>query len=512
MPELLLFPWVSLSLVALAIGAALAWREPAADRARREGCFALAVAAAALVAARLDVGRGAPEIPHLEPWLPGGWFGVDALNAVPLPLFATLALGAVIAAPRRKVTPRWTAGVLLLAAATLAAYAAQNLLVMTLAWAVSVVPFVSTRFFTVTGDHEIPAPSRGALVGGVVCLAAGAAVLVAARLQDGAGWGAAIGFTTPSAGRGTMQLLAFGLLLAAVVLRKGLLPIHSWLVAAFERGPLLPLILLVNAQLGAFLVARVALPLLPDVARDAPRLLGDYALLTAAYTAGLVLVERQPRRLLALLAISQASFMLVGITSASVRSIAGALVYWQVVTVASTMLGVVYLGLEARVGTEMGSGRYLGLADGAPRLAVFFLVGGLALVGLPLTLGFCAEDLLLQGTLNTHPRVGFVMPVVTAFNAFSVLRLFARLFLGPVAPEARGVADALPRERWALTAAMLFLILGGLVPGPLLRMPGAAAERLAEVVRAVPAPREPARASAHAPGHHPMPASHLFMR
>ncbi|MBK7085452.1 MAG: hypothetical protein IPH53_12640 [Flavobacteriales bacterium] len=36
----------------------------------------------------------------------------------------------------------------------------------------------------------------------------------------------------------------------------------------------------------------------------------------------------------------------------------------------------------------------------APRLAVFFLIFGLALIGLPGTLGFIAEDLLFHGALN----------------------------------------------------------------------------------------------------------------
>jgi NADH-quinone oxidoreductase subunit M len=121
----------------------------------------------------------------------------------------------------------------------------------------------------------------------------------------------------------------------------------------------------------------------------------------------------------------------------------------------------------------------MGLALNAPRLAVFFAVGCLALVGLPLTLGFPAEDLLLQGTLATNPYLGVVLPIVTAINAFSVVRLFARIFLGKPVAAAQTLADALPRERWVLTAAFLFLLLGGLFPSALIRLPAIAAERLA---------------------------------
>jgi NADH:ubiquinone oxidoreductase subunit 4 (subunit M) len=103
-------------------------------------------------------------------------------------------------------------------------------------------------------------------------------------------------------------------------------------------------------------------------------------------------------------------------------------------------------------------------------------------VGLPLTLGFPAEDLLLQGTLATNPYLGVVLPVVTALNAFSIVRLFARLFLGQPVTAAHNIADALRRERWVLTGALLFLLIGGLFPAQLMRLPAVAAERLVRAV------------------------------
>jgi NADH-quinone oxidoreductase subunit M len=46
---------------------------------------------------------------------------------------------------------------------------------------------------------------------------------------------------------------------------------------------------------------------------------------------------------------------------------------------------------------------HLGLAIRAPRLATFFLIGALALIGLPGTVGYNAEDLLFHGALQSHP-------------------------------------------------------------------------------------------------------------
>ena len=49
-------------------------------------------------------------------------------------------------------------------------------------------------------------------------------------------------------------------------------------------------------------------------------------------------------------------------------------------------------------------------------------------------------------------------------NAVSVFRLFTRLFLGKRRTGFTLMADALPRERWILTAGVLFVVLGGLFP------------------------------------------------
>ena len=113
---------------------------------------------------------------------------------------------------------------------------------------------------------------------------------------------------------------------------------------------------------------------------------------------------------------------------------------------------------------NLSASKHLGLAEHAPRLAVSFAILGLALVGLPGTLGFCSQDLLIHGTLTTHPLTGLLLPIATAMNAVSFFRLFSRLFLGRRRTGFTIMADALPRERWILAGIVLFLVLGGLFP------------------------------------------------
>jgi NADH-quinone oxidoreductase subunit M len=283
-------------------------------------------------------------------------------------------------------------------------------------------------------------------------------------------------------------MAALTLLVLAVIFRKGICPAHAWVADAAEGGPVIPTALLLNGHFGALLVAKLIVPLFPDTARNMFPVLSYLAVATAIYVAIRALTENSPRRLIAFLALSQSACILAGLESRTPEGITGALVHWIVVT-ASTMglFGVVRL-LEVRFGENLTARTHLGLAAHAPRLAVFFIVFGLALVGLPGTLSFCSQDLLIHGTLKSNPQTGLLLPVATAMNAVSVFRLFTRLFLGKRRTGFTVMADALPRERWILSAGVLFVVLGGLFPHAIVALRSAEAETLAEAIQSPYAP------------------------
>jgi NADH-quinone oxidoreductase subunit M len=158
------------------------------------------------------------------------------------------------------------------------------------------------------------------------------------------------------------------------------------------------------------------------------------------------------------------------------------MVHWFVVPVSTVGLFGILRLLEVRFGENLSASRHLGLAEHAPRLAVSFAILGLALVGLPGTLGFCSQDLLIHGTLTSHPLTGLLLPVATAMNAISFFRLFTRLFLGKHRTGFTITADALPRERWILAATVLFVIFGGLFPNVIVIQNSAEAVVLDEAI------------------------------
>jgi NADH-quinone oxidoreductase subunit M len=249
-----------------------------------------------------------------------------------------------------------------------------------------------------------------------------------------------------------------------VILRKGILPAHAWVADAAEGGPTIPTALLLNGHFGALLIPKVIVPLFAATTVSLFPILSYLALATAPYVAIRALTENSPRRLLAFIALSQSASILAGLESRTAEGVTGALVHWFVVTVSTMGLFGILRLLEVRFGENLTASKHFGLVEHAPRMAVSFVVFGLALVGLPGTLSYCSDELLMHGTLMSHPIFGLLIPIATAMNAVSVFRLFTRLFLGKRRTGFTVMADALPRERWILAAGVLFVVLGGLFP------------------------------------------------
>lgn len=387
-----------------------------------------------------------------------GWFEADALDAVPMAFFGMLTLLVLVLAPKRDAGGKALAGMLLLSAATQTTYGAANLGVLAAGWWLTSLPFLLGMF----GPDHSQRLTQAFLIASSLALSAAILLLHHVEIDE----------------LSHVGTVAFSLVILAVVLRKGIFPLHGWVLGAFEHGPLLPTALLFNGHLGALLIARSEAAALPQTAQHALDLLSIAALVTALITSLRGFAERKPRRLLGLLCVSQASFILAGIATANAEGITGGLVHWLVVTAASTGLVCIVRVLEVRVSGIADPADHLGLAAKAPRLATFFLVCGLALIGLPGTLGYCAEDLLFHGALENHPWLGLALPVATAFNAINLIRLFSIIFLGVLPKHVIDIPDALPRERWPLALCVVFLVIGGIFPASVIHWREQAAHQI----------------------------------
>jgi NADH-quinone oxidoreductase subunit M len=245
------------------------------------------------------------------------------------------------------------------------------------------------------------------------------------------------------------------LLLVAVLVRCGAVPLHTWLASLFARGAFSASLLFATPMTGVYAAVRLVLPIAPDWVLHSLSLL---SLVTAAYAAGMAVVQRDARRFFAFLFLSNASLVLVGLELRTSISLTGALALWASAALALSGLGFTLRAVEARLG-KMPLDRFVGLYEHSPGLAVGFLLTGLASVGFPFTLGYVAADLLVEGAIETNLALGIVVVLAAAVNGIAIVRAYLLLFTGRRHESTVSLAIT-GRER-AMVLAMAGLILGG---------------------------------------------------
>jgi len=416
-------------------------------RAVAIGAMMVSLVAAAVMAALWHFGPGRPAcIGHR---LAGGDLVlVDGLTALLLPYVAVVDLAVVLVAPRRAFASAGVRRLLAGAAVTFATLVTAHPAALTLLWTVSVAATWSTISGTLGG--RATARVYGSMMGvAVACLAVGTALLVADPP-----W---------VSGSGTAGAVGGWLVALAVMIRKGLIPFHSWYPALFSGASLATALVVTMPQVATYTAVRLLVGHADGVPHELV-VLANAALLTAAYGAALAVVQRDVRGLVGMLAMSQSAMVFAGLSGTVPTEIVGALAVWVSSGLALTGIGLVTWALESRGGQisiETLQGRF---AD-APALAAFFLLFGLAALGFPGTLSFVADDLIIAGSLDDHVHAGLLVILTTVFAAIAVMRGWFRIFGGPVTVDAPRHAILL-RERIAFTGLLAILFGLGLWPGP----------------------------------------------
>jgi NADH-quinone oxidoreductase subunit M len=259
----------------------------------------------------------------------------------------------------------------------------------------------------------------------------------------------------------TWNTLAAVLLLAAVLIRCGVVPAHCWITDWFEHASFGIALLYVIPLSGVYAAIQLVLPIAPDWILHG---IGLMSLLTAFYAASMALIQREVRRFFAYFFLSHASLVLVGLQLHTAVALTAALSLWMAVILSLGGFGLVLRALESRFG-PLALHRHHGLYEHSPMLAVSFLMTGLASVGFPGTFGFVAADLLVEGALGANLFVGLVVIAIGTLNGIAILRVYLLLFTG--ARHTSTVSLELgPRERIVVLTLAVLIIGGGVFPQP----------------------------------------------
>lgn len=287
------------------------------------------------------------------------------------------------------------------------------------------------------------------------------------------------------------RVWAFLLLFIGFAIKLPIVPFHTWLPDAHVEAPTSVSILLAALLLkvGGYGLIRFAFGIFPAEAASFSLFTGTLALTSIIYGALNAMASKDLKRLIAYSSVSHMGFVLLGVASATIEGIAGAV--YQMVShgIIAAMLfaiaGVLYDRTHDRI-----IANYSGLFATMPQYTAFVLVGFFAAMGIPGFSAFIGEVMVFFGAFASHQINGLIpfwVPVIatlgiiltTGYYIWTIQRMFfGKLFVA----GGQSLTDLSIRERIILVTLATLTLWLGIYPQPLLDFVNPFAEQLANAM------------------------------
>ncbi len=264
------------------------------------------------------------------------------------------------------------------------------------------------------------------------------------------------------------QLAAFVLLAVGFGIKTPMWPLHTWLPDAHTEAPTVGSVLLAGVllKMGTYGLVRIAVPMVPQGARDVAPYLGALAVIGILYGSLACLAQRDLKRLIAYSSVGHMGFVLLGIATLTPVGLNGALIGNIAHGLITGLLFFLVGGVKDRYHTSEITDLGGGVLAKAPVLGGLTVFAAIASLGLPGLAGFWGELLAMLGAY--HPAAGLprglflvlmagagVGTVVTVTYFTTMLR---RVYFGIVPARWRDVAlgDVVAAElvSWAPLGAL----------------------------------------------------------
>jgi NADH-quinone oxidoreductase subunit L len=265
-------------------------------------------------------------------------------------------------------------------------------------------------------------------------------------------------------------------------------PLHVWLPDAME-GPT-PVSALIHAATmvtaGVYLVARCA-PIF-QISPEAQVTVCTIGTVTALLGAVIALTQTDLKRILAYSTISQLGYMFAAVGLGSTAAVAAGMFHLFTHAFFKALLFLAAGSVMHALAGEIDLRNFGGLCRRLPWTYAMFLVGALALAGIPPLAGFWSKDTILHEVLEAQhalPFTGFVfwtLLTVAALTAFYIFRAFFWAFHGPerLPGSETGKVHHPHESPPVMLVPMLLLAVGAVVAGFVCFLPGGLEGLLAE--------------------------------
>ena len=265
--------------------------------------------------------------------------------------------------------------------------------------------------------------------------------------------------------------LAFVFLLVGYGTKAGLAPMHTWLPDAHSEAPAPISAMMSGSLLAVAFYAILRFKVVVDACVGTSftdRILILTSVATVLVAALLLARQANYKRMLAYSSVEHMGLLCLG-TGLGSLGVTASLLHALTHAASKSMVFLLAGRIRERYGTtRIGSVR--GLLRALPWSGALFAGGMLALLGLPPFGVFTSEMLLLRaGFLAGRPFVSGTMLALLVFVFIAMLGHLNRMLYGE--PPQKTPAGENPRGLWPLAVnAAVLVVLGVVVPGPLMRL------------------------------------------
>src|SRR6188508_1267087 len=228
-------------------------------------------------------------------------------------------------------------------------------------------------------------------------------------------------------------------------------PLHSWSPVGHAAAPAATSMLHAGVlmKLGHFSIIRVAFEILPETTRDLMPIAAVLCIFSILYGGLVAYYAKDTKYVIGYSSSSHMGYVFLGMAALDYISLSGAVIYMFAHAMATGMLfamaGWVYDQTHSRDIPSLG-----GLANKMPFISACFVIACMASIGVPGTVNFIAEIMIIVGSWDKYPLQVIVAVIGIVITLAYLFRMMRGLFYGPMdqkyshSHDAVAVVDRLP--------------------------------------------------------------------
>ncbi|MDR4465642.1 MAG: NADH-quinone oxidoreductase subunit M [Nitrospira sp.] len=228
-------------------------------------------------------------------------------------------------------------------------------------------------------------------------------------------------------------------------------PMHSWSPVGHAAAPAATSMLHAGVlmKLGHFSIIRVAFEILPETTRELMPIAAVLCMFSIIYGGFVAFYAKDTKYVIGYSSSSHMGYVFLGMAALNYISLSGAVIYMFAHAMATGMLfamaGWVYDQTHTRDIPSLG-----GLSNKMPFISACFIVGCMASIGMPGTVNFIAEIMIIVGSWDKYPLQVIVAMLGIVLTLAYLFKMMRGLFYGPMnqkyghAHDAVSTVDRLP--------------------------------------------------------------------